>query len=192
MWIPACAGMTSLEVFRESKNSARLRTTDNGLWTHHGHFLVLVLKLLELEVNSAFLKQFLMRPHLANSSFVHDHDFAGVLNGGEAVRDDQGGAVLNQAAQAFTQQMLRLRIDARGGFVEDQDARVVSERAREGEQLFLSHRKRGAALLDGFLETSRQALDEIQQVDLARRVTDLTIGDPAAAQADIARDRSRK
>jgi len=59
------------------------RTTDNGLRTmSNRHFLVLILKLIKLEVNPLFLKQLLVSPHFTDAPFMHDHDLAGVLNGG--------------------------------------------------------------------------------------------------------------
>ena len=148
--------------------------TDSELRTpHNRRFLILILKLIKLKVNAPSLQQLLVSSHFSDPPFMHYHDFAGVLNGGQSVRDDQGRAVLDQTAHPFPQQVLCLGIHARGSFIQDQDSWVVDERASEREQLLLAYGERGAALFNGFLETARQPLDEFQESHLARRSADL-------------------
>jgi hypothetical protein len=60
-------------------------------------FLLLVLELIEAVVNTTLGKEFLMRALFAESSFVEDEDARGVLNGAQAVRDDQGSASRKKA-----------------------------------------------------------------------------------------------
>src|SRR4029077_11915320 len=55
-------------------------------------FLFLVLELIEAVVNAALAKEFLMRALFAESTFVEDEDARGVLNGAQAVSDDQRSA----------------------------------------------------------------------------------------------------
>jgi hypothetical protein len=58
-------------------------TTGNGLLTtDNRRFLVLILKLIKLEVNPLSLEQLLVSPHFTHVPFMHDHDLAGILNGG--------------------------------------------------------------------------------------------------------------
>ena len=47
--------------------------------------------------------------------------------------------------------LLDLRVHRAGGLVQHQDARIEGERAREGDQLPLAHRERGAALAQRLL-----------------------------------------
>jgi len=46
-----------------------------------------------------------------------------------------------QAVQGFANEQLRLRIDARGCFVQNQEARIVRQRARKIDELALPDRK---------------------------------------------------
>ena len=78
-----------------------------------------------------------MVAHLAYLAFVKHDDLVGALNGREAVRDDERGAIGHQAFYGLLNQLLGLGVNARGGFIEYQDARVKGQRAREGNQLLL-------------------------------------------------------
>src|ERR1700730_458377 len=53
--------------------------------------LFLVLQLVQAVVDAAFGEQLLMRALLAEPALVEDKDAVGVLNGAEAMRDDQSG-----------------------------------------------------------------------------------------------------
>src|ERR1700675_3428663 len=54
--------------------------------------LFFVLELVEAEVDSALGEKFLMRALLAEAAFVEHENAVGVLNGAQAVRNDQRGA----------------------------------------------------------------------------------------------------
>ena len=49
-----------------------------------------------------------------------------------------------QAIQRFADQKFRFRVDARSGFIKNQEARIVRQSASEADQLPLSDGKRGA------------------------------------------------
>ena len=61
-----------------------------------------------------------------------------MLHGRQSMRDDERGAVLERDLQRALQSGFRRAVDARGGFVEHEHARVGGERARECEQLPLA------------------------------------------------------
>ena len=82
-----------------------------------------------------------MRPHFADLAFVHDDDLVGALHRREPVGDDQRGASLDHAVEGVAHAELGFGIDARSGFVENQDFRFVGEGARERNELFLPGRK---------------------------------------------------
>ena len=92
----------------------------------------------------------------------------------------------------FPQQVFRLRIDAGSGFVEDQNAGIVRQRARERQQLLLPDGERRAALPDGLIKACRQAFNKVLQVHLLRRRAHLRIRNALGPQADVARDGSGK
>jgi len=93
------------------------------------HLLLLVLQLVQAIVNSALSEKLLMRALLAQAAFVKHEDAVGVLNGAQAVRDDESGAPGEQAIQSFANEQLGFGVHARSGFVENQEARVMGESA---------------------------------------------------------------
>ena len=85
---------------------------------------------------------------------------------------------------------LRLRVHGRGGLVEDQDARVVGQGAREGEELLLAHGEGGPALAHLGVVALGQGLDEAVGVHGARRLAHPLVGD-GGAEADVGGDGAR-
>jgi len=61
--------------------------------------LLFVLELVEAVVTAALGEEFLVRALFAEASFVEDEDAVGVLNGAEAMRDDERGAAAEQAIE---------------------------------------------------------------------------------------------
>ena len=79
-----------------------------------------------------------MGAHLGDAAPVEHHQPVGVAQGGEAMGDGEGGAPLHQREQAGLDQLLGLGVDRRGGFVQDQYARVVEDGAGDGDALALA------------------------------------------------------
>ena len=123
-------------------------------------FLLFVLQLVQPVINAALRQQFLVRALFAQAAFVEHQDAVGVLNGAEAVRDDQRGAAGEQAVQRFANQQFRFCVHAGRGFVQNQEARIVRQRPRETDQLPLAHRKRGTALVHFRGHALRQRPDD--------------------------------
>jgi hypothetical protein len=69
--------------------------------------------------------------------FQHD-DAVGLLYGSEAVRDDQRGAVLRGIVQRQLYQPFTGGIERAGGLVEQQDGRILQDRAGDRDALTLS------------------------------------------------------
>src|SRR5882724_2679107 len=95
----------------------------------HANLLIFVLQLIELPVNPALGEELLVRSHFADLAFVHDDDLVGALDGRKAVGDDQRGAAFDHAAEGVADAEFGFGVDAGGGFVEDQDLRIVRQRA---------------------------------------------------------------
>ncbi len=68
---------------------------------------------------------------------MHDKDPVCPLDRGEAVRDDDRRASLDEPAKSFSDADLRFRIDTRCGFIEHQDPWTMCEGAGETHQLLL-------------------------------------------------------
>ena len=64
-----------------------------------------------------------------------------MLNRAEAVSDDQRGPAGKQTIQGFANEQLGLGVHARSGFVENQEARIVGQRAGKIDELPLADGK---------------------------------------------------
>jgi hypothetical protein len=85
---------------------------------------------------------------LHDASSFHHENLVGAANGGETVRDDEGRAALHQVREAFLNHGLRFGIEAGGRFVEDQNARIGQDGARDRDSLPLAAGELDAALAD--------------------------------------------
>src|SRR5688572_28121920 len=104
------------------------RPYKNGLLFHE-------LALIEVVVQAAQLEQIVMSPTFDDAAFLHDADLIGVLDGTQAMGDDDRGATMQQALQRFLNQTFGEGIDTGGGFIQNQDARISQRCPRDGNQL---------------------------------------------------------
>ena len=79
-----------------------------------------------------------MRAHLTHPPFMHDNDLIGALNGRKPVSNDDRCPPRDHPAQCIPHAEFGFGIDARGGFVEDENLRLMGERPREGNKLLLA------------------------------------------------------
>ena len=105
-------------------------------------FLLFVLELVEAVVDAALGEEFLMGALFAEAAFVEDEDAVGVLNGAEAMRDDERGAAAEKAVERLADQEFGFGVHAGRGFVEDEEARIVGEGAGEIDELALADAER--------------------------------------------------
>src|SRR5260370_18759820 len=109
-------------------------------------FLLVVLQLIKAIVDSALSEKLLMRALLAQAAFVEYEDAVRVLNGAEAVRDDQRRAPGEQAIQSFANEELGLGVHPRSGFVQNKEARIVCQGPGKIHELALPDGKRRAPI----------------------------------------------
>ena len=76
-----------------------------------------------------------MRAALYDASFVEHANLVGVLDGGEAVGDGDGGARLHQALEGFLHEAFALGVECRSGFVKNEDVGVLQDGACNGNAL---------------------------------------------------------
>src|ERR1700720_1774180 len=81
------------------------------------------------------------------------------------MRDDQGGAAAQQAVEGFADLDFGFGVHAGGGFVEDEEARIVGQGAGEVDELALAYRERGAAFADGGGDAFGERAYEVGQAD---------------------------
>ena len=96
------------------------------------------LGLVEAPVVAAPGHEFVVGAFFHFLAFVHDDEAVGLVEGGEAVGDGDGGAAFDEVVQRFLDFALGFGIDRGGGFVEDEDARVDEQRAGDAQALALA------------------------------------------------------
>ena len=75
--------------------------------------------------------------------------------------DRNDGPPAHQAGQRFAYRFFGFAVKRGGRFIEQQDRRVLQERARDGNALTLTARQLDAAVADHGCKSFRQCLDEI-------------------------------
>ena len=85
---------------------------------------------------------------------------------------------------------LGFRIERRGRFVEQDDGRVLDQRARDGDALALAAGKLQAVLADRGVVADRKAFDEIVRVGGLCRGDDFLFAGAELAERDVVADRA--
>ncbi len=83
-------------------------------------------------------QQLIVASDLGDAAFVDDDDAVGIAHGGEPVRDDEDRPSTHQVGERLLHDELAFRIQIRRGLVQDEDRRVLQERARDRQSLPLS------------------------------------------------------
>ena len=76
------------------------------------------------------------------SVLVHDQDQVRGQDGAQAVGDDDAGPPGHDPLQGILDQRFGFAVEVAGGLIENQDARVFENDARQGNALFLTAAKR--------------------------------------------------
>ena len=118
----------------------------------------------------------------------HDHPVE-IAQRRKTVGDRDHGAPAHQPAERLADRFLGFAVERGGGFVEQQDRRVLQEGARNRDALPLAARQLDAAVADHGGEAFRQGLDEIA-ARRDRRAQHLVVGGVRPAVADIFQDRA--
>ena len=81
-----------------------------------------------------------MRTFLADFAFVQDDDLIYALNGREAMRNDDRSAIRHHTLNGLLDELFCFGINARRGFVEDQNTRIQQDRPCNRQSLSLAAR----------------------------------------------------
>src|SRR5262245_7054068 len=100
----------------------------------------------ELGELAALLYQLIEVAALDDVSALEHEDAGGIANGGETVRDHEGGAALHYLVERRLHLGLGQGIERARGLVEDQDRRGLLERARDREALTRAARTQARGL----------------------------------------------
>ncbi len=98
---------------------------------------------------------------LDQSAAVEDQDAVGVAQRREPVGDGDRRAAAGERLERLLDRLLALGVDAAGGFVEDQDRRIVQDRPGDREPLPLAAGEAGAAFAEPGVVAERRVEDEV-------------------------------
>ena len=113
----------------------------------------------DLVVERLVGEQLLVRAARDDLAVVEHEDEVGVAHRRDALRDDERGAARSRISRSSASWIchLGLGVDGRGAVVEDEEARVGEQRARDGDALPLPAREADAALADDGVVALRAA-----------------------------------
>ena len=106
-------------------------------------------------------------------------------DGGQAVGDDQRGAAARGEVDLGLNGFFGARVERRGGFVEDQDGRILEQRAGDGDALFFTAREFQAAFANTRFVAVGQATDEVGELGGGRGGVDQAVGGLGATVLDV-------
>ena len=118
-------------------------------------------------------------------AFVQHDDAVGPLYRRQAVGDDDGGATDHRGFERALHQALGFGVERAGGFVQQQQRRILEQGARDRDALALAARQAHPALAQERGIALRQALDEIVGGGHLRRGDHLVVAGVRAAVADV-------
>ena len=96
-----------------------------------------------------------------DAPFMEHTDLVCVLDGTQAVGDGYRRTGLHQTFESILYQSLALRVEGRGGFVEDEDGRVLQDGTGNADALALSAAEASAAVADVRVEALLRCHDEV-------------------------------
>jgi hypothetical protein len=89
-----------------------------------------------------------VRSLLCYSSLIEDNDPVCVMDRGKAMGDDNRSPAFAECPECVDKKPFSLSIEGAGGFIENEDGRILQERAGDRETLAFSARQCDAALTD--------------------------------------------
>jgi hypothetical protein len=106
-----------------------------------------VLRFVDFSINITGLEQLIVRADRMNFSVVQHDNLVGVLNGGNALRDDNFRRVRDVFSKRLTDQFVGFGVNRAGRVVQNQDFGLFQQRPRNTQSLLLASGYIGAALL---------------------------------------------
>ena len=115
----------------------------------------------QIRVQAALAHQVVVASFFDDATHVEDDDPVRVDDRRQAVRDHDRRSAGERVGEGELDRMLRLGVEVRRGFVEDDDGRVLEEHPCDREPLLLAARHPIAALANDGVEAVGQAEDQI-------------------------------
>ncbi len=149
---------------------------------------VLELSFQHVGVGAAAPQERVVVADFEDSAMTEHHDDVRAANRTQTMSDDEGGAVGHQPLHRALDQLLTLRVEITGRFVQNQDLRRGQHGACDRQPLPLASGKLDAPLTDQGVVTLGQTADEIVRVRGAGGLFDLRLGRFGAAVGDVVLD----
>ena len=143
-------------------------------------------------VDASLGQKLVVRAGLDDLSLLQDHDPVGAAHRRETMGDDEGRSAFGETLDRFQKQTFRSRVESARRFVQEQDGRVLQERAGDGEALAFASGESCAALANDCLVALRQALDKSVRIGNAGRCFNLSHRCVRAAISNVFSNRYRK
>src|SRR6266446_1825183 len=150
--------------------------------------LLFVLELIQPIVDPALDEELLMRTLLAQPALVEYEDAIRMLNCAETMRDHERGSTGEQAVQRFANEQLCFGIHAGSGFVENQEARIMRQRAGKIDELPLADGKCRTALVNTGSDSFWKRADEISEANFIDSPFDGAAVNVWSAEANVCFD----
>ena len=147
--------------------------------------LFLLLQCPHVGVEAGAGEQLLVGALLDDAPGIHHQDVVGIRDRGQPVRDGQRRVVCGDLPQGLQDQLLGVRVQARGGLVEYQDARPLEYRPGNGDALFLAAGEFQAALADDRVIAPGQRHDEVVDAGEPGGLLDLLTAGAGAGIGDV-------
>ena len=129
-----------------------------------------------------------MRTRFDDGAARQDQNLVGVGDGAEAMSYDEHGPAVAQGVECVFDFLFRLRVEGRGGFVEEGDLGVFENGARDRDALTLTTGEAHAPLADFGFVTIREGLDAVMDRGGAAGVVDLLVCGVLVGVAKIVHD----
>src|SRR5579862_7505674 len=139
-------------------------------------FLFQQLLVIQVAVVAVQGQKFVVGAEFDDASAVQHCDAVGIADGGDAVRDEDGGAAAHHVAQMVENLVFGVSVDAGERVVEDEDLGIANKGAGNGGALLLSAGEGDAAFAHHGVVAFGKALDVGCDVGSFRRVVNVEIG----------------
>ena len=136
-------------------------------------------------VDSLFLNQFLMGTPFGDAVVRDDQNLIRSVDGGQPVGDGDGGAVFGEHIQALLNPALAFVVQCAGGFIQNQDGRILQEYAGDGNALLLAAGEPGSPFSHKGVIAVGKGLDEVVYVGFFGGVDDFFHGSAGLAVGDV-------
>src|SRR5581483_2856853 len=146
----------------------------------------------DLPIDGRLALGVVVRPVHGDAAVLEHDDLVGERDRRQPVRDDDRRAAAHRLAQPFPDARLGARVDRRGRVVEDQDARVDDERARDRDALPLPARERDPALADHRVVAVGKRGHELVRLREPGGLLDLLVRRVGAAEREVLADGRRE